>query len=74
MNSAFASRVGVEVNEIKDAGLFKTERIITSEQGAEITVNGKQVLNFCANNYLVCLHTQKCWKLQNIILMSEVSV
>ena len=46
MNSAFASRVGVEVNEIKDAGLFKTERIITSEQGAEITVNGKQVLNF----------------------------
>ena len=52
MNSAFASRVGVEVNEIKDAGLFKTERIITSEQGAEITVNGKQVLNFCANNYL----------------------
>lgn len=32
--------------------MFKNERIIESEQGAEITVNGKQVLNFCANNYL----------------------
>ncbi len=37
---------------IEEAGLYKSERIITSEQGAEITVNGKQVLNFCANNYL----------------------
>jgi glycine C-acetyltransferase len=33
-------------------GTFKTERIISSKQGREITVNGKQVLNFCANNYL----------------------
>lgn len=41
-----------ELNSIEEAGLFKRERIITSEQGAEITVNGKQVLNFCANNYL----------------------
>ena len=32
--------------------MFKKERIITSEQGPEITVNGKIVLNFCANNYL----------------------
>ena len=52
MNNAFAKRIGTEVEEIKDAGLFKTERVISSEQGAEITVNGKQVLNFCANNYL----------------------
>jgi glycine C-acetyltransferase len=41
-----------ELKGIEDAGLFKRERIITSEQGAEITVNGRQVLNFCANNYL----------------------
>jgi len=41
-----------ELNSIEETGLFKRERIITSEQGAEITVNGKQVLNFCANNYL----------------------
>jgi glycine C-acetyltransferase len=41
-----------ELDTIEVAGLFKRERIITSEQGAEITVNGRQVLNFCANNYL----------------------
>ena len=52
MNNKFAQRIGVEVSEIKASGLFKTERIISSDQGAEITVNGKTVLNFCANNYL----------------------
>lgn len=52
MNQGFAQRIGAELEEIKAAGLFKTERIITSEQGAEIMVNGKKVLNFCANNYL----------------------
>lgn len=42
-----------EIEAIKDAGLFKQERIITSAQGAEITLNtGEKVLNFCANNYL----------------------
>ncbi len=41
-----------ELQEIETAGLFKKERIITSEQAAEIIVNGKIVLNFCANNYL----------------------
>jgi glycine C-acetyltransferase len=52
MNNKFAERIGAEVSEIKASGLFKTERIISSDQGAEITVNGKTVLNFCANNYL----------------------
>jgi glycine C-acetyltransferase len=52
MNTAFSKRIGNELAEINTAGLFKKERIISSEQGAEITVNGKQVLNFCANNYL----------------------
>jgi len=41
-----------ELEEIKSAGLYKQERIISSPQGAEITANGKKVLNFCANNYL----------------------
>lgn len=41
-----------ELREIEEAGLFKRERIITSPQAAEITANGKEVLNFCANNYL----------------------
>lgn len=52
MNQKFVDRIGAELAEIKEAGLYKTERIITSPQGAEITVNGKKVLNFCANNYL----------------------
>jgi glycine C-acetyltransferase len=52
MNASFVKRIAAELEEIKAAGLFKTERIIESAQGAEITVNGKQVLNFCANNYL----------------------
>ena len=51
-SSAFNNRIAKEVEEIKIAGLFKEERIIASEQGAEIMVNGKTVLNFCANNYL----------------------
>ena len=41
-----------ELDAITENGLYKKERIITSPQGAEITVNGKTVLNFCANNYL----------------------
>ncbi len=42
-----------ELESIREAGLFKDERIITSPQGAEITLDtGEKVLNFCANNYL----------------------
>ena len=52
MNEKFAQRIQLELTEIEKAGLFKKERIITSEQGPEIVVNGKTVLNFCANNYL----------------------
>jgi len=52
MNNLFAQRIAKEVEEIKTAGLFKNERIITSEQGPEIEVMGRRVLNFCANNYL----------------------
>jgi glycine C-acetyltransferase len=52
MNDKLVQRLAGELAEIKAAGLYKTERIIESPQGAEITVNGKTVLNFCANNYL----------------------
>ncbi len=52
MNTNFSNRISKELNDISLAGLIKTERVITSEQGAEIIVNGKMVLNFCANNYL----------------------
>ncbi len=52
MNEKFVNRVKEEIAGIESAGLFKNERIISSEQGPEITVNGRTVLNFCANNYL----------------------
>ncbi len=52
MNQNFIKRLQQELDEIRSAGLYKNERIITSEQGAEITVGGKTVINLCANNYL----------------------
>lgn len=52
MYGKFQNHLKKELAAIEEAGLYKRERIITSEQGAEITVNGRQVLNFCANNYL----------------------
>ena len=52
MYSKMKSFLGSELAGIKEAGLYKTERLIESAQGAEIAVAGRTVLNFCANNYL----------------------
>jgi glycine C-acetyltransferase len=54
MDISFTQRLQDELRSIDEAGLYKRERIITSPQGAEITVSGGSgpVLNFCANNYL----------------------
>lgn len=52
MNENLVNRLRQELDDIQSAGLFKRERIISSPQGAEIIVNNKTVLNFCANNYL----------------------
>jgi len=53
MYSKFQDHLTKELAGIKEAGLFKNERIIVSPQGAEITISsGAEVLNFCANNYL----------------------
>lgn len=53
MYQNFKSHLQTELASIEQAGLFKNERIITSPQGALIRVaNGREVLNFCANNYL----------------------
>ena len=46
MNEKFVDRIKQELKEIEAAGLFKKERIITSEQGAEIVVNGKNGFKF----------------------------
>ena len=52
MSSAFYADLSNTLDEIREEGLFKTERLITSEQDASIQVGGRDVLNFCANNYL----------------------
>jgi len=53
MYSKFQDHLTKELAAIKEAGLFKNERVIVSPQGAEITISsGAEVLNFCANNYL----------------------
>jgi glycine C-acetyltransferase len=53
MYSDFQSHLQTELSDIREAGLYKNERVIVSPQGALIRVgDGKEVLNFCANNYL----------------------
>lgn len=52
MNESIINRLKTELEEIQNAGLFKSERIIESPQGPVIKVGGKEVINLCANNYL----------------------
>jgi len=53
MPGSFIDHMSRELEALKSAGLYKSERVITSTQSAEITVaDGSKVLNFCANNYL----------------------
>jgi glycine C-acetyltransferase len=53
MYNNYKNHLTAILTEIKEAGLYKNERIIVSPQGAEIELNtGQKVLNFCANNYL----------------------
>lgn len=52
MNEKLITRLRQELDDIRTAGLYKQERIITSKQEAEIQVGGNTVINFCANNYL----------------------
>ncbi|NVO56857.1 glycine C-acetyltransferase [Rhodobacteraceae bacterium B1Z28] len=52
MADAFLSHITDTLTQIEAEGLYKRERMITSPQGGEITVGGKQVINLCANNYL----------------------
>ncbi|MDW6024122.1 glycine C-acetyltransferase [Mesorhizobium sp. BAC0120] len=53
MNEAFLSHLSNELEGLKSAGLYKSERVITSMQSGEIELaGGQEVLNFCANNYL----------------------
>ena len=52
MDYAARERIKAELDSIREQGLYKTERVITTPQSAAIKTNGREVLNFCANNYL----------------------
>ena len=52
MSKAITTRLAAELNDIRQAGLYKEERVILGPQGSEIAVGPSEVLNFCANNYL----------------------
>ena len=52
MYGTVRTRLLGELDEIREAGLWKGERVIEGPQGARLTVGGREVLNFCANNYL----------------------
>ena len=53
MSGTIENKLEIELNEIKKAGLYKTERIITSAQDITIKISsGEEVINFCSNNYL----------------------
>ena len=50
--TSFLNHIQQQIDDVKNEGLYKAERIITSQQFSDVTVGGQQVLNFCANNYL----------------------
>ncbi|AHE66549.1 7-keto-8-aminopelargonate synthetase-related enzyme [Legionella oakridgensis ATCC 33761 = DSM 21215] len=52
MDDRFIEFLHTELDKIKQEGLFKSERVITSQQQAEVKVNQEEVINLCANNYL----------------------
>jgi len=58
MNTSLNTIARQNVQEIKDAGLYKTQRIISTRQGTVVTADGKELINFCANNYLGLAGTQ----------------
>ena len=53
MSRAFTDHLATELSALRDAGLYKTERVLTTPQGALVTTtDGREVINLCANNYL----------------------
>jgi glycine C-acetyltransferase len=52
MYGSYGEHLRRELDDIRSQGLYKSERIIESPQGAEVVVGGRKILNFCANNYL----------------------
>ena len=52
MNPGYLTHLNQELEQLKQAGLYKTERVITSPQQPRMTANGREVICLCANNYL----------------------
>lgn len=52
VNPGFLNHLNAELQKLREAGLYKTERVMTSPQSAWVEANGKKVINLCANNYL----------------------
>ncbi|HUJ74332.1 MAG TPA: aminotransferase class I/II-fold pyridoxal phosphate-dependent enzyme, partial [bacterium] len=52
MNKPYLAFLSTELEKLKEQGLYKTERIIATPQGAWVQTNGHKVINLCANNYL----------------------
>ena len=51
-STSFYTQINQQLEDVKNEGLYKSERIIESPQQPQIEVNQQQVINFCANNYL----------------------
>ena len=67
----FLENLQSDLQNIKNDGLYKTERIITSQQSAEIQANGKTLLNFCANNYLGLSNNKEVMKASQDMIESH---
>ncbi|WP_409010794.1 hypothetical protein [Vibrio parahaemolyticus] len=74
MSSAFYQQIQQQIEEVKAEGLYKAERIITSQQQAAVKIStGEEVLNFCANNYLGLANIQRLSKQVKLAWMSTAS-
>ena len=71
INSQFIEHLQGELTQIENDGLYKRERIITSQQSAEIMANGKTLLNFCANNYLGLSNNKEVMKASQDMIESH---
>jgi glycine C-acetyltransferase len=71
LSNKFLNHLQTELQNIEAEGLYKKERIITSSQSAKIIANGKELLNFCANNYLGLSNDQEVIKASQSMMDSH---
>ena len=71
ISNKFLEHLQTELQNIDNEGLYKRERIITSQQAAEIVANGKTLLNFCANNYLGLSNNPEVMKASQDMIQSH---